>query len=270
MSAAGETVPDARYSVHSLELGLRILESFDRDAVDELSLSEMARRIGVSRSSAFRLVHTLQRLGYLEREDETKNYRLGARVMSLGYSFLASKDIAELARPALQELRTATRCSTHLGILDGAEVIYIARFAAHKPVSAMITVGARVPAHATTMGRIILAYKSTAYVQEHFGGRPLTTFSDHTPASVDELITTLAGDRRRGYVISHSNFEAGIASIAAPLFDAMGDVIGAINVSTPENAIELERFDRDVCAALRASARHISELSGYREPALVS
>ena len=66
-----ENVPDARYSVHSLELGLRILESFDRDAIDEMSLSEMARRIGVSRSSAFRLVHTLQRLGYLEREDET-------------------------------------------------------------------------------------------------------------------------------------------------------------------------------------------------------
>jgi IclR family pca regulon transcriptional regulator len=79
---AGENAPDARYSVHSLELGLRILESFDRDAVDEMSLSEMARRIGVSRSSAFRLVHTLQRLGYLEREDETKNYRLGARVMN--------------------------------------------------------------------------------------------------------------------------------------------------------------------------------------------
>jgi len=91
--------------------------------------------------------------------------------MSLGYSFLASKDIAELARPDLQRLRNATRCSTHLGILDGAEVIYIARFAAHKPVSAMIAVGARVPAHATTMGRIILAFKPAAYVAEHFGGR---------------------------------------------------------------------------------------------------
>jgi IclR family pca regulon transcriptional regulator len=265
-----EGAPDARYSVHSLELGLRILESFDRDAVDEMSLSEMARRIGVSRSSAFRLVHTLQRLGYLEREDETKNYRLGARVMSLGYSFLASKDIAELARPNLQRLRSETHCSTHLGILDGADVIYIARFAAHKPVSAMIAVGARVPAHATTMGRIILAYKPVAYVQEHFSGRPLAKFSESTPLTFDALMTALEADRKRGYVISHSSFEAGIASIAAPLFDAKGEVVGAINVSTPENAIERDTFDTQVCDALRAAARRISELSGYREPAFVS
>jgi DNA-binding IclR family transcriptional regulator len=267
---AADNVPDARYSVHSLELGLRILESFDRDAIDEMNLSEMARRIGVSRSSAFRLVHTLQRLGYLERDDETKNYRLGARVMSLGYSFLASKDIAELARPDLQRLRAVTRCSTHLGILDGAEVIYIARFAAHKPVSAMIAVGARVPAHATTMGRIILAFKPPAYVTEHFGGRALTTFSEFTPATLSELQATLESDRRRGYAISHSNFEAGIASIAAPLFDAKGEVAGAINVSTPENAIDVERFDTDVRDELRAAARRISELSGYREAAFAS
>jgi len=265
-----ESVPDARYSVHSLELGLRILESFDRDAVDEMSLSEMARRIGVSRSSAFRLVHTLQRLGYLDREDETKNYRLGARVMSLGYSFLASKDIAELARPDLQRLRAQTHCSTHLGILEGADVIYIARFAAHKPVSAVISVGARVPAHATTMGRIMLAYKPAAYLKEHFGGRPLAKFSEHTPLTLEALSATLEADRRRGYVISHSNFEAGIASIAAPLFDAKGEVIAAINVSTPENAIDLAAFDTEVCEALRASARRISALSGYREAAFAS
>jgi DNA-binding IclR family transcriptional regulator len=267
---AGENGPDARYSVHSLELGLRILESFDRDAIDEMSLSEIARRIGVSRSSAFRLVHTLQRLGYLEREDETKNYRLGARVMSLGYSFLASKDIAELARPDLQRLRAATHCSTHLGILDGAEGIYIARFAAHKPVSAMIAVGARVPAHATTMGRIMLAHKPASYVREHFGSRPLTKFSERTPVTLDALIAALEDDRRRGYVVSHSNFEAGIASIAAPLFDAEGEVAAAINVSTPENAIDAARFDGEVCGELCAAARRISKLTGHREAAFAS
>ena len=264
MSEAEAPAVDARYSVHSLELGLRILEAFDRDAVDEMSLSELARRIGVSRSSAFRLVHTLQRLGYLDREEETKNYRLGARVLSLGYSFLASKDVAELARPELQRLRAATRCSTHLGILDGHEVIYIARYAAHKPVSAMISAGARVPAHATTMGQIILAYKPAAYVREHFGARVLTKFSDRTPGTVPELLAVLAEDRKRGYVISHSSFEAGIASIAAPVFDATGEVIAAINASSPENAVDPHAFDTEVRDAVCAAAQKISLLSGYR------
>lgn len=264
-AASRENVPDARYSVHSLELGLRVLESFDRDALDEMSLSEMARRIGVTRSSAFRLVHTLERLGYLDRDEETKNYRLGARVMSLGYSFLASKDIAEFARPDLQRLRTETRCSTHLGILDGSEVVYIARFAANQPVSATIAVGARLPAHATTMGRIILAHKPPSYIKEHFGSRPLAKFSERTPQTLDELCAQLDADRRRGYAISHSNFEAGIASIAAPLYGVKGDVVAAINVSTPENAVDSKRFDTVVCDALLTAAGRISALSGYRE-----
>jgi IclR family transcriptional regulator, pca regulon regulatory protein len=170
----------------------------------------------------------------------------------------------------LQRLRSETHCSTHLGILDGAEVIYIARFAAHKPVSAMISVGARVPAHATTMGRIMLAYKPVEYVQAHFTGRPLAKFSESTPLTFDSLMAALEADRKRGYVLSHSNFEAGIASIGAPLFDAKGEVVGAINVSTPENAIERDTFDTEVCAAVRAAARRISELSGYRETAFVS
>ena len=254
---------DARYSVHSLELGLRVLESFDRDAVDAMSLSEIARCIGVSRSSAFRLVYTLERLGYLAREDDAKSYRLGGRVMSLGYAFLSSKDIAELARPELRRLRAATRCSTHLGILDGKDVLYIARYAAHEPVGSKIAVGARLPAHATTMGRILLAFKPAAYVREHFSG-PLARFTDRTPTSLAELNALLDADRARGFAASHSNFESGIASIAAPIFEAGGDVAAAINVSIPEAAID-ERFDTSVREAVRETARTISRLAGYRE-----
>jgi IclR family pca regulon transcriptional regulator len=262
MSGAAAGV-DARYSVHSLELGLRVLECFDRNAFDAMNLSDIARRIGVSRSSAFRLVHTLERLGYLAREEETKSYRLGARVMALGYAFLSSKDIAELARPELRRLRAATRCSTHLGILDGSDVLYIARYAAHEPVGSMIAVGARLPAHATTMGRILLAYKPAAYVQEHFAGA-LVKFTERTPATLPDLIALLATDRARGYAISHSNFESGIASIAAPVFDASGDAVAAINVSIPEAAID-ERFDTSVRDAVCEVARTISQLAGYRE-----
>lgn len=264
MTVAAAAKPAERYSVHSLELGLLVLESFDRDAVEAMTLSEIARRIGVSRSSAFRLVHTLQRLGYLEREGESKIYRLGSRVMSLGYSFLASKDIAELARPELQRLRGETRCSTHLGILEGRDVLYIARHAAHKPVSASIAVGARLPAHATSMGRILLAYSPPAAVRDLFAHATLTRYSERTPVTLAALEAMLAEDRRRGYVISHSSFESGVASIAAPLFNARNEIAGAINVSSPEGAIAEEQFDTAVRDAVRASARTISQLLGQR------
>jgi IclR family pca regulon transcriptional regulator len=254
---------DARYGVHSLELGLRVLESFDRTAPDAMTLTDIARRIGVSRSSAFRLVHTLERLGYLVRDDEAKSYRLGARVMSLGHAFLASHDIAELARPELRRLRAVTRCSTHLGILDGSDVLYLARYAAHEPIGSVIAVGARLPAHATTMGRMLLAHKPGAYIAEHVV-EPLARFTAHTPTTRAELDAMLAGDRARGYAISHSNFESGIASIAAPVFDASGDAVAAINVSIPEAAVD-DRFDTTVRDAVCATARTISQLAGYRE-----
>ena len=254
---------DARYSVNSLELGLRLLELFNQ-GVSELTLSEAARGIGVSRSSAFRLVHTLERLGYLERDEDTKAYRLGARVLDLGFTFLNSKDIAELAQPDLVRLRKKCRCSTHLSILDGSDIIYVSRYAAHQPFSGTVSVGARLPAHATTMGRAMLAFKPAAYVQEHFGPAALRKYSEYTPGTIAELQTLLVKDRERGYVISHSGFEHGIASVAAPTFNSTGNVIAAINATMPEGDVEAALFDTVVRDAVTTTARKISRLSGFR------
>lgn len=254
---------DARYGVNSLELGLRLLETFAEGA-PEVTLSEAARRIGVSRSSAFRLLHTLERLGYLDRDDDTKSYRLGARVLDLGFSFLLSKDVVEIAQPELQRLRKATQCSTHLSILDGAEIIYVCRFAAHHVFSGTVSVGSRLPAHATTMGRAMLAYKPAAYVQEHFGPTALHRYSEHTPGTIVELRAALTADRERGYVVSHSGFEHGIASVAAPIFNSAGSVIAAINATMPERDIEAVQFDTVIRDAVIATASKISQLCGYR------
>jgi DNA-binding IclR family transcriptional regulator len=113
------------------------------------------------------------------------------------------------------------------------------------------------------MGRILLAYKPAAYVDEHFAGT-LARFTDRTPTTLAALHALLDVDRARGYAISHSNFESGIASIAAPVFDASGEVAAAINVSLPETAVD-ERFDTAVRDAVREVAQTISRLAGYRE-----
>ena len=117
-------------------------------------------------------------------------------------------------------------------------MLYIARYAAHEPVGSMIAVGARLPAHATTMGRILLAYKPAAYIDEHFA-EPLARFTERTPSTRAELDALLDADRARGYAISHSNFESGIASD--------------------------DRFDTAVRDAVCEVARTISQLAGYRE-----
>ncbi len=229
-----------------------------------MRLSEIAREIGISRSSAFRLVQTLQTLGYLERDEETKSYHLGSRVLSLGYSFLASKDVVELARPILERLRHETDCSSHIGILDGTDVVYVGRVPSLQTVATNITVGSRLPAYATTMGRMLLAYRPEAEVKRLYGRLKLKRYSPRTPATYDELAGQLASDRARGYAISHSNFEAGIASAAAPVFGATGTVVAAINVSGPDGVISRQVFDSAIRDAVCTAARAISKQLGYQ------
>lgn len=252
-----------QYNAPALEQGLQILERFGQ-GVERMRLSEIAREIGISRSSAFRLVYTLQALGYLERDDDTKSYRLGPRVLSLGYAFLASKDVVELARPILERLRDETDCSAHIGILDGTEVVYVGRIASRQTVATNITVGSRLPAYATTMGRMLLAYRSEAEVKRLYGRAKLQRFSPRTPANYEELAVALAGDRTRGYALSHSGFEAGIASAAAPVFGAAGTIVAAINVSGPDGAVPRQVFDSAVRDAVCAAARAISNQLGYQ------
>jgi DNA-binding IclR family transcriptional regulator len=252
-----------QYNAPALEHGLHILEHFGQ-GVERMRLSDIAREIGISRSSAFRLVQTLQSLGYLERDEDTKSYRLGSRVLALGYSFLASKDVVELARPVLEQLRDATGCSTHIGILEGNEVVYIGRVPSLQPVATNIKLGSRLPAYATTMGRMLLAYRAEADVKRLYGRTKLRPFSPRTPANYDELRTQLETDRARGYAISHSNFEAGIASVAAPIFGTTGSVVAAVNVSGPEGAVVRSVFDSTIRDAVRAAARAISNQLGFQ------
>jgi DNA-binding IclR family transcriptional regulator len=252
-----------QYNAPALRQGLQILERFG-EGTERMRLSEIARQINVSRSSAFRLVHTLQAHGYLERDEETKSYRLGSRVLALGYSFLASKDVVELARPILEHLRDETGCSAHIGILEGNEVVYVVRVPSRQPVATNIKVGSRLPAYATTMGRMLLAFRTEADVKRLYGRAKLQRFSARTPANYDELAAQLAQDRTRKYAISHSNFESGIASVAAPIFGAADTVVAAVNVSGPEGAVARHAFDVAVRDAVCTAARAISGQLGYQ------
>jgi DNA-binding IclR family transcriptional regulator len=252
-----------QYHAPALAQGLQILERFGQ-GTERMRLSEIARDIGISRSSAFRLVQTLKVLGYLERDEETKSYRLGSRVLSLGYAFLASKDVVEIARPILERLRDETGCSSHIGILDGNEVVYVGRVPSLQPVATNIRVGSRLPAHATTMGRMLLAYRSESEVKRLYGRAKLQRYSTRTPGSYEELSAQLAGDRARGYAISHSSYEQGIASVAAPVFGAGGAIVAAINVSGPDGAIARQIFDSTIRDAVCAAARAISSRLGYQ------
>src|ERR1700722_12056956 len=148
--------PDERYLVPALIRGLRILSTLSRDN-SKLTLSEVAASLGTTRSSAYRLLYTLEHLGFVEYDARSKNYALGPQVLTLGYGYLASRDIIDVAMPHLIRLRDRTGWSAHLGELHGRDVVYVARVATRRTIASIVHVGTRLPAHATTMGRILLS-----------------------------------------------------------------------------------------------------------------
>ena len=253
---------DDRYMVPALCRGLALLAAFSADR-PALSLVDLSRELDISRSSAFRLAYTLVELGYLHRDEATKTYRLGHKVLDLGFSFLASQELVDIARPRLDTLRDQTGCSAHLGVLDGRDVVYLVRCAANRTLTSNIQVGTRLPAYASSMGRAVLAFMPPDAVAQLYGGEKLRPYTDQTATTLPALRKRLDEDRARGCVVSRAAFEAGIASVAAPLFDASGSVVGAVNISTPQAADPAARLETDVLEAVLAAAGDISSWLGF-------
>lgn len=260
--AAAAAEDNDRYLVPGLMRGLALLEAFSAEQ-QTLSLAELSKAVGLPRSSVFRLVYTLTEMGFLIRDDAAKTYRLGARVLGLGFTYLASQELIEVARPRLEALSDRTRCSAHLGVLEGTEIVYLARFAVDSAMTSGIRVGARLPAHATSIGRAILSQLPHDEVRTLFREATLAAFSDQTATTIDALLQQAIKDATRGFALSHSAFEAGIASVAAPIFGSEGKVVAAINVTTPESAIQAGELEGRIADAVLATAQEISSWLGY-------
>lgn len=263
---AGVTSADAqvdeRYLVPGLMRGLRILEGFSRDR-QEQSIAQMAAAARLSRSTTFRLVYTLEAIGYLERVGASKTYRLGAKVLYLGYSFLAGKELVDVATPLLEKLRDDTHCSTHLVVREGTDVVYVARCSGNTQLVSGITVGTRLPAHATVTGRLILAHMPIAEVVGLYESYEFRRYTKSTISSLGQLISQLEEDRRRSSLVSWGYFDPGIASLAAPVFNRAAVVEAAVIATGPIQAYSREAFESEIRERVERAAADISRALGY-------
>jgi DNA-binding IclR family transcriptional regulator len=222
--------PDERYLVPALVRGLRILGTLSREN-SKLTLSEVAASLGTTRSSAYRLLYTLEHLGFVEYDQRSKNYALGPQVLTLGYGYLSARDIIDVAMPHLIRLRDRTGWSAHLGELHGRDVVYVARVATRRTIASIVHVGTRLPAHAATMGRILLSGLSEPEVRELYHQDLGRSFNLSPYPDLAALLNRIALDRAEGVVVQSSGYEPGVASVAAPIRDVSGRMVAAINVS---------------------------------------
>jgi DNA-binding IclR family transcriptional regulator len=252
-----------RYLVPGLQRGLEILRCFRRDR-QQISAADIARELHIPRSTVFRLMTTLEHLGFLERSRDGRDFRLGSAVLTLGFEYLASLEVTELGRPVLERLRDKTGFNAHLVIRDGREVIFVLKVNAPSMFTGGVTVGTRLPAHATVLGRVFLAHLDEAALDALYPDGKLERYTSQTPASLDELRAILAEDRRRGYAISENFFERGISAIAAPVFDATGAVVAAINITVPDESVDRRRLRGKLAEEVVAAAQELSRLLGHR------
>lgn len=248
---------DDRYSVPALTRGLRLLTLFSRDE-RELSGAELTRRLKAPRASVFRLLHTLEKMGFVERVGESANYRLAIAVLRLGFEYLASLDLTEHARPLLESLRDATGCSAHLVVRDGGDVVFLARAASHNALFHSIQIGARLPAHATALGRVLLSDLDDAALAALFGTRPLTAFTPQTPTSLASLKAMIEHDLAKGFALSEGGFESGISAIAAAVYNQRHAVVAALSITVPTPRIDAARM-QTLTGQVRNAAAQLSE-----------
>ncbi|MEN3265715.1 IclR family transcriptional regulator C-terminal domain-containing protein [Pseudonocardia sp.] len=237
--------------VRSLARGLAVIRAFDAERPEQ-TLSEVARRTGLPRAATRRFLLTLVDLGYVRTDGRL--FALTPRVLELGYAYLSSLSLPEIAAPHLEALVRQVQESASVSVLDGADVVYVARVPTSRIMTVAITIGTRFPAYATSMGRVMLAALPPAERSARLATlrpQPLTDRTLTDPAALGQELDVV---RDAGFCVVDQELELGLRSISVPVRDAGGTVIAAVNVSTRAGSRDVVR---DVLPELRACAAAI-------------
>ena len=252
-----------RYTVPGLERGLRMLAEFSRDE-PVLTAPELARRLGVPRSTVFRLLVTLEGLHFVERTPDGRAYRLGLAILRLGFEYLASLDMVELGRPLLDSQSDDTSYAASLVVRDGRDVVYLHRSASRAPFATAVSVGTRLPAHATVFGHVLLGDLSLAALRALYPEPLLESRSRETPRDSAALFEQVQQVRKRGWVMAAGFFEPHICTVAAPVRGQDGHIIAAIGLTVPGAEIAADKRAALVAQVCGAAAQ-LSALLDYRQ-----
>lgn len=244
---------ESRDFVQSLARGIAVIRAFDAEH-PSLTLSGVAERAGIPRAAARRFLFTLERLGYVRSGG--RSFSLTPRVLELGFSYLSALSLPEVVQPHLERLSHLVDESVSAAVLDGDHIVYIARVPTRRIMSVGITIGTRFPAHATSMGRVLLAALPE---QDRPAAASLASPATGEPVDPDALSDALARVAADGYAVVDGELESGVRSIAAPVRGRDGRVVAAVNVSTARSRVDRDTLDREIRPALLAATAAIDD-----------
>ncbi len=244
-----------REFVASLARGLTVIRAFSRDA-REMTLSEVAQKTGLTRAAARRFLLTLESLGYVASDG--RRFRLTPKVLDLGFSYLSSMELWDVAMPHMEEVSAAIHESCSASVLEGCDIVYVARVPTKRIMSVALGIGARLPAVATSMGRVLLAHLDDDAQQQHLAGCPIRRHTEHTVTDPAALRDVLHAVRQQGWCLVDQELEEGLISIAVPVRNQRGRVLAAMNASTHASRKTPDEVESDYLPVLQQAARKIA------------
>jgi len=253
--ARRDTAPQRREAMGGLAKGLAVIRTFTRERA-ALNLSEIAKDAGMPAATARRCLLTLEELGYVTRNG--RNFLLRPKVLELGAAYLESMNIEHVTKNHLEELATRTADSAALCVLDGNEIVYVARASVRTLVRLEAHVGSRFPAHATSTGRVLLAGLSQERLQRYFAAARFEALTDRTVTDPGRLRQIVEDSRKNGYSTVEDELAYGVVALAVPVLDQYGRVVAALNTSSHSRKFTKTRLVRERLSMLQTVSRQIS------------
>lgn len=259
MSSSSPTATplEKRDWIAGLEKGLSIIEAFD-DANPRLTASQAGQRCGLTRTAARRYLLTLAHLGYVASDG--KLFWLTPRVLRLGQSYLESARLPRTVQPFLQRVTAGTQEIAYVSVLDGDEVVYIARNGTTRSMNTGYVLGSRVQAQVTASGLLMLAYRSEQQTEAWLATHELKAYTSYTITSKERLRVEFARVKQQGWALSEQQLEMAFRGIAVPMFDRRGDLVGALSVTMPMGHESSEDAVARVLPVLQETARAMRNL----------
>jgi IclR family transcriptional regulator, pca regulon regulatory protein len=239
----------------SLARGLEVIGAFQH-ARPSLSVSEVAALANMSRAAARRCLHTLSVLGYARSLNGS--YRLTPKTLGLGYAYLTASPVARVAQPVLEEVSARLHESSSMTVLDGDDIVYVARAATQRIISVGLSVGSRLPAYCTSMGRVLLAFASESDLDAYMQRVDLVRRTPHTIVEPALLRREIRNVRGEGYSLVDQELELGLRSIAVPIRQSDGRAVAAINVGAQAARVDLATMTQAYLPVLREAAEQIA------------
>jgi DNA-binding IclR family transcriptional regulator len=257
--------PERVYVSPAVQRAARLLRRIaEGDSVT--NMSRTARQLGINRTTLMRLIETLEAERFIEARSEGRGWQIGVGLIGLTAQAFFSEDLVQIAVPVLARLAESLTLSAHLGVLDGRDIVYLVRRVPNHAFASNIRIGTRLPAHAANMGRIILAYLPPERIDRLYSGIVLNAVTPLTAVTLVQLHAQIAADRAAGLAWSDGNYEAGISSVAAAIFDVTNSPVAAVNVSGQTNDLTRAVRRNQSSANVRAAAHEISQRLGWRGP----